>query len=314
MTTPTAIKHCLTDLLRPLPRQIGLIDVGSGGPLKAPWSLIPEDRLAKRDFDPETTGGGAQLPVCISDRQGAAKFNIALDPRGSSLHAANAAFIERFAMPSLGLDRQIDVQLTTLDAMFLSHADEIDFLDINVEGHDFQVLNGGAALLDRAFVKVMKIEFELADVWRGQGWFSEIDSHLRGRGFEMIEIEIDRLLPAAAQEFRIGAEPVWGKAIYLPGAAAWERHRAASAPERFATDCLIAIAGAIAAGSPGRAIEIARMAEGHPQGGDLSVPTGAQLHTLLRDLYISPSRQAWRRLPLPLRRALSPLLRFWAAR
>lgn len=315
MTTPIALENWLKALLHPLTRRIGLIDVGSGGPLKEPWSRIPERHLVKRDFDPETASGGTQMPICISDRSGVAKFNIAADPRASSLHEAAPEFIERFAMSSLALDRQVEVQLTTLDATFLSQAAEIDFIDINVEGHDYQVLKGSDSLLRSAFIKVLKIEFELAQVWHGQGWFSDIDGELRARGFELVDLEIDRIVPATAREFRIGAEPVWGKAVYLPGAAAWQRHRTAHLPKRVSEDSLIGIAGAIAADRPARAIDIARMAESLPQDGSgLKLPTAVQLSDSLRDLYVSPAKQAWRRLPLPLRAALSPLLHLLAIR
>ena len=82
----------LRHVLRGLP-PLGFVDVGSGGPLKHPWSLLSRNQIKKFDFDanPDTEGGG---DVCISDRTGDATLHIARDPRSSSLHAPSEEFIQ----------------------------------------------------------------------------------------------------------------------------------------------------------------------------------------------------------------------------
>ena len=51
---------------------------------------------------------------------------------------------ERFGMQSLLSDRTIEVDCTTLDRHFDGRFDVVDAIDVNVEGHDYQVLQGGA--------------------------------------------------------------------------------------------------------------------------------------------------------------------------
>jgi len=199
---------------------IGLADVGSGGELKRPWSLLPANHVRKFDFEPTGAGGG-RLPVCISNRSGRAQFLVARDERASSFHRALPEFAERFGMQSMLSDRTIEVDCTTLDRHFDGRFDAVDAIDVNVEGHDYQVLQGGAHLLQAGHVKLLKVEFELAQVWDGQGWLSDIDGLLRADGYALAGIDIDFARPVKVQRYFHRGEPLWGKALYVPGAARW---------------------------------------------------------------------------------------------
>jgi FkbM family methyltransferase len=53
--------------------------------------------------------------------------------------------LAQIVSPSTRTDRDIDVNVTTLDAMFLS--ERIDVLKIDVEGHEFAVLSGASNIL-----------------------------------------------------------------------------------------------------------------------------------------------------------------------
>lgn len=194
---------------------IGFVDVGSGGELKAPWSLLPPERLCSFDFEP-TRGGAEKLPLCISDKAGTAPFFVAHDERASSLHQPLAEFVERYGFKAMLTQRTITVQCTSLDEHFAGRYGVVDAADINVEGHDFQVLQGAGRLLETGAVKLLKVEFELAPAYEGQGYFSDIDALLRARGFRLADIEIERALPVTARHLYHHGEPLWGKALYAP--------------------------------------------------------------------------------------------------
>lgn len=208
------------DLLVGSDAVVGLADVGSGGELKRPWSLLPADYVRKFDFEP-TDADGAGLPLCISSRIGRAQLLLARDERASSFHRALPEFAERFGMQSLLSDRSIEVDCTTLDRYFDGRLDAVDAIDVNVEGHDYHVLQGAAHLLQAGNVKLLKVEFELAQVWAGQGWLGDIDGLLRAEGYVLAGIDIDFARPAKVQRYFHRGEPLWGKALYVPGAARW---------------------------------------------------------------------------------------------
>jgi hypothetical protein len=306
-------RHFAAKILGPLQRPLGFIDVGSGGPLKTPWSLLPSERLKKYDIDPETQREGG-TPICISDRRGSARFNIAIDPRASSLHEASETFIRRHGRPDLRLERAIDVELRTLSEVFGHTRDEIDMVDINVEGHDGHVLRGAEAIFANNFIKLVKVEYELTEVWQGQSWFGEIDSTMRGLGYDLAGMITDYERPMVAAGLRVGAEPIWGKALYVPGDAAWARRAETSAPLPFRDECLAGICLYALFDLPGRALEVAALADSkRATSSELGVvPTPSELYASFESLHgtipvsTRVARRLWHSLPLPIRSKLRP--------
>ena len=194
---------------------IGFADVGSGGPLKAPWSLLPRERVKPFDFEP-TNADGQGLFRCISDKAGPAPFYVARDERASSLHKPLPEFIRRYRFDSMLPAKTLTVDCVSLDEFFKGRYESVDAVDVNVEGHDLQVLQGSRELLAAGAVKLLKVEFELVPVYEGQGFFSDIDAFLRGLGFVLADIQVERLLPANARHLHHAGESVWGKALYVP--------------------------------------------------------------------------------------------------
>lgn len=253
-------QHLCHRLLADVGATVGFVDVGSGGPLKRPWNMLPGSLLRKLDFEPTQRGDG-QLPLCVSNRHGTAQFHIARDERASSCHRPMPAVVTRFGLQHICPTRTIDVECTTLDGYLEGRFDSIDALDINAEGHDYQVLQGGARLLEVGSVKLLKIEFEVAPVWEGQGWLSDIDPLLRGYGYCLAGIDFDFVRPVNVRHCFHRGEPLWGKALYVPGVDRWsvmlERLRA----DRVAMEQTVAKAAAlfIAADVPGQAVDVLEM-------------------------------------------------------
>jgi FkbM family methyltransferase len=282
LSITTARKRRLCErLLEATGATIGFADVGSGGPLKRPWSLLPPGHVRKFDFEPTGSATGA-LPLCVSNRDGQADFFVARDERASSFHRALPQFAERYGMQSLFATHTITVSCITLDRYFDGRLDVVDALDVNVEGHDFQVLEGGRQLLERGSLKLLKVEFELAAVWEGQGWLSDIDPLLRRWGYELAGIDIDFARPVSVQHCFHRGEPLWGKALYVPGSARWVAmlDRAGHEDAALAQALAKGIALCVAADAPGRALDLlelpcAAAALGPLDAGDVRARVGA---------------------------------------
>lgn len=206
---------CRVLLEQDVGRNIGFVDVGSGGDLKEPWALLPAERVSIFDFEP-TNADGETLPICVSNKMGKAQFFVAHDERASSLHKPLADFVERYAFDSMLTKKVVTVECTSLDEYFSGRYDLIDAIDINVEGHDFQVLQGSSKLLAASTIKLLKVEFELVPAYEGQGYFSEIDPFLRAANFRLAGIQIDYARPAKVRNIFSPGEPLWGKALYAP--------------------------------------------------------------------------------------------------
>ena len=106
-------------------RKIGFVDVGSGGDLKEPWSLLPAGLLTTFDFEP-TSADGESLPLCISNKTGKAQFFIAHDERASSFHKPLANFVDRYAFNNMLTKKEITVwNKWTKDILTHTHIDFI---------------------------------------------------------------------------------------------------------------------------------------------------------------------------------------------
>ena len=173
------------------------------------------------DFEPTTKSG--TLPLCVSNSTGTASFFVAFDERASSFHQPLIEFVNRYAFHSMLTKKTISVESTTLDKHFADQYELIDAVDINVEGHDFQVLQGAQQLLNTGAIKLLKVEFELVQAYEGQGYFSDIDALLRGQGYRLAGIQIDHVRPTICKDVFFEGEPLWGKALYAPTIAAFTK-------------------------------------------------------------------------------------------
>jgi len=207
-------------LLFPIGAKICMVDVGSGGPLKYPWCLLDQSVLQTIGIEP--TDPNASRPLCLSNKIGHGKLYVAKDQRASSLHQPEKLFVKRFGQNSLSTAKVLKVELTTLDHLLQHRMGCIDAIDINAEGHDFQILQGGEKLLQNGTIKLIKVEFEMTAVWRKQGWFSDIDDFCRQQGFDLVKLEIDTIRPAHARHLFHPGEPLWGKAYYVPSLKKWQ--------------------------------------------------------------------------------------------
>lgn len=208
-------RFCLEVLDRLSGGNIGFVDVGSGGDLKTPWKLLPSERLRTINFEPTHFNSG-KPSLCISNRSRTAPFFVAQDKSASSLHQPLSDFVDRYGFEGMLTRETISVQCTSLDEQLAGCYESADALDINVEGHDFQVLQGADKLLSAGAIKLVKVEFELAPAYEGQGYFSDIDPFLRARDFRLGAIEIEHVRPATVKHLHHRGEPIWGKALYAP--------------------------------------------------------------------------------------------------
>lgn len=84
----------------------------------------------------------------------------------------------------------IEVELRTLDDFAQEHAlDHVDYLKIDVEGSEYEVLEGTRALLPRT--GVIRVETCFVPMRKGQKLFSHVDLLLREHGFDLLRYEID---------------------------------------------------------------------------------------------------------------------------
>lgn len=158
------------------------------------------------------------IPLALGKSVGESTLYVTHNPMCSSLYQPNEPFMSRFKdlVELAGLDFTLEIETTTLDAFCSQESVEaIDFLQIDVQGADLQVLEGASQILKT--VLGIQIEVEFSPLYQDQPLFADVDSHLRARDFSLFDIYTARRgrrqspLVSAAHPGQL----LWGDAFYL---------------------------------------------------------------------------------------------------
>jgi FkbM family methyltransferase len=157
--------------------------------------------------------GVRMLPYAIGDGKKGVLHVCRFDP-ASSLLEPNITFLEQFmALPTMcEPTSRLEIETVRLDDV--SEIEDCDFIKIDVQGGELEVLKGAPRLLERAIV--VHTEAEFAPVYRDQPLFGDIDSFLRSSGFELIDLmkfgyATFKELPSRASASRL----MWCDAVYF---------------------------------------------------------------------------------------------------
>lgn len=159
------------------------------------------------------------IPLALGKSVGEATLYVTKHPMCSSLYSPNEPYIARFSnLPELcNLDFTIDIETTTLDAFFQDEIiNTVDFLQIDVQGADLQVLEGASEVLKRGVLGI-QVEVEFSHLYMNQPLFSDVDVYLRERGFTLFDLSTAYRSRACSPivSTRRPGQLLWGDAYYL---------------------------------------------------------------------------------------------------
>lgn len=175
------------------------------------------------------------VPIALSNTVGSKTLYITKNPMCSSLYAPNEPFLARLGgLPELvNLDYTLEVETTTLDAFCQAEGIEtIDFLQVDVQGADLQVLQGASSLLQN--ILAIQIEVEFSPLYINQPLFADVDTYLRSQGFSLFDLLMARRLRARSPvaNTRHPGQVLWGDAFYFRDLLQAE-NRDQQSPERL---------------------------------------------------------------------------------
>jgi len=158
------------------------------------------------------------IPLALNKQIGEATLYVTKSLWCTSLYPPNEAYISRFDGLSdlMNLDFSIDIETTTLDTFCENEGiDEIDFLQIDVQGADLDVLQGGAKVIERC--KVIQTEVEFSPLYANQPLFGDIDVYLRKQGFTLFDLMGAKRAKAISPIFSTSRQGqlLWGDAYYF---------------------------------------------------------------------------------------------------
>jgi FkbM family methyltransferase len=176
-------------------------------------------------------------PVGLSDKQSEATLYVTKAPMCSSLYEPNEAYIQRFAslLEFMSLEAAIEIETTTLDIYCKeNHVKEIDFLQVDVQGAELNVLQGAINLLEQS-VLAIQTEVEFAHLYKNQPLFSDIDIFLREKYFTLFTIVPTyrpRRISPIFEKNRPG-QILWGDAFYMRDLITENKNQNLRTPEQM---------------------------------------------------------------------------------
>jgi FkbM family methyltransferase len=171
-----------------------LVDIGSSGGLPPVWrpaeahlrmvAFDPDPRAASEQGRPGWTYLGSGLH---RDRRKAA-LHLTRKQQCSSIFEPNREFLRAFPDPGRYdvVDRR-EIECDSLDAQLAAAGiASTDFVKLDAQGAELYILEGGPAILETALG--LEVEVEFAPIYIDQPLFADVDTFLRRRGFQLMDL------------------------------------------------------------------------------------------------------------------------------
>ncbi|MEN9224016.1 MAG: FkbM family methyltransferase [Thermostichus sp. HHBFW_bins_43] len=187
----------------------------------------------------------------VSQRSEPVILNVASSPPCSSIYQPNDDYCERICLYATNSGKEysfdkmskatqviskVQFQSTTLDEE-LPEATILDFLKIDVQGADLDVLIGGEKKVLPNLL-ALQIEIELNPLYIDQPLFGDIDSYLRKQGLSILDFRTARRLRSIAPVFDSrnqgwAGQLLWGDAIYFRDLVAYPEEHPLKTPKNL---------------------------------------------------------------------------------
>jgi FkbM family methyltransferase len=209
-----------------------LCDVGARGGPPARWQPLFE-HLTWIAFEPDARSRDALdpallprrrviLPTALWNRRERIPLHLTRDEGDSSVLRPNSGFVRHFVRPErFDIVGTSEMEASTLDEELASHGTTVDFLKLDTQGSELQILEGATHTI-RAGVLGVEVEVEFSRIYEGQPLFADVDRLLRGFDLELVDLSPKRWPYAAGSSLSLArGQVVWGDALYLPSVDAF---------------------------------------------------------------------------------------------
>ncbi len=129
------------------------------------------------------------IPLALGNKIGSSTLYVTKFPACSSLYQPSQSYIDRYVGNSelIQLVSTETIEMTTLDEFCQSEKiTEIDFIQIDTQGAELQVIEGAFNILKQSTL-ALKVEVEFTEIYKNQPLFSDVDLCLRNQGFTLFD-------------------------------------------------------------------------------------------------------------------------------
>ena len=185
------------------------------GRLGVPQRIVGFEPLEHRLQERQLSAGSelSLLARFIGDGQ-VHNFHVNEPDATSSLLPFNRAVTDRLLeLAPLRTVRTEPVSTTTLDAA-LACEPAVDMLKLDIQGFELTALRHATSVLQRTLVVHCEVSF--AEIYQGGALFSEVEQHLRGSGFDLVDLSTLCRYPLTGTSFPESRDLLgWGDAVFF---------------------------------------------------------------------------------------------------
>jgi len=178
-----------------------ILDIGArGGADEALLAIAWASRIVcfepdKAEFDGLVAKGDTRwrqftvLPYAVGGESPRQELYVPEDPHAASLLPHDPSMVERFGREHLHVTKEtVPVQTWTLDALRRGgFIDRVDYMKIDVEGAELEILNAGGAVLEECVA--LKVECSFLPQRLNQPLVWDVVPRLIAQGFEVVDLQ-----------------------------------------------------------------------------------------------------------------------------
>lgn len=187
----------IENLLKILNDPLVIVDIGVRWGFQEHWKRLGSlVQLIGMDADEQevqslnnANKGDEFIPKVLGAENGYSEMYITQDPACSSLYPPDEKLIRnRPSMYVTSLVSTEKVMITTFDRWAQTkHIPKIDFMKLDVQGAELDVLKGSESTLQT--VRMLEVEVQFNPLYQGVPLFGDVDGFLRKRGFSLWRIK-----------------------------------------------------------------------------------------------------------------------------
>lgn len=176
-----------------------LVDIGASGGIQRIWHKANKflqvvgfepDKRAFEKLVENTNEKEKFINAALHRFEGTVKFYCTKKQACSSTFEPNFSFLNQFPDAnrySIVETSDIPVRQLTKQILNENNIYDADFLKLDTQGCDLDILKGAAEIVD-SFLFGVEVEVEFAPIYQNQPLFSDIDVFLRNHGFQLSDL------------------------------------------------------------------------------------------------------------------------------
>jgi len=177
------------------------IDAGARGDLDSPWADIDDCALRIIGFEPDMNecrklneGQSTRnyYPHALWSDKGTVKIHCASTPSCSSVHSPNMHHIMQYAeahWKSREVQSVKEYQAVSLDQVLNENDINADFIKIDTQGSEYEILTGASQSLDNDILGVI-VETWTSEVHKGQHLTGDVMRFMHENGFSLFDVNV----------------------------------------------------------------------------------------------------------------------------